>query len=181
MWRTILILLPVTCWSADYYECASPDGIRSYQLEKCGKGYEQKLIHDDKEPATHRIDKTNRPLTTQVMRTGLNYRGTGHINGKPHRMMVDTGASFVSIGKEQALHTGILLRGRPINMQTANGIVRGVLTVAESVSFAGHEVKNVPVVVQTEGKPSPEVLLGMSYLSHFDLNMSGMVMSMTRK
>jgi predicted aspartyl protease len=66
-------------------------------------------------------------------------------------------------------------------MQTANGVVRGLLSTASSVSFAGHEVKNIPVVVQVEGRPFPGILLGMSFLSHFDINMSGSVMSITRK
>jgi clan AA aspartic protease (TIGR02281 family) len=181
MWRMALFLLPVASWATDYYECISPDGSKSYQVEKCDKSHEQRHIRDDKAPTTHRVDNSNQPMTTQVTRSGLNYYGTGYINGKAYRMMVDTGASFVSISRDQALSAGVPLRGRPMKMQTANGIVSGVLTTAKSVSFAGHEIKNVPVVVQTGGRPFPGVLLGMSFLSHFDLNMSGKVMSMTKR
>jgi aspartyl protease family protein len=116
-----------------------------------------------------------------VIRDGLHFGGIGHINGRPYRMLVDTGASFVSMSKMHALRAGIALRGRAIKTQTANGAVRGILTTAETISFAGHEVKNVPVIVQTEGKPFSGILLGMSFLGNFDLNMNGSVMSITRR
>jgi clan AA aspartic protease (TIGR02281 family) len=177
----IWLLLPATAWSADFYECIAPDGGKSYQLESCSTGYGQKQIRSDQPPKRQRVDNSNQPTTTQVIRNGLHFGGVGHINGKPYRMMVDTGASFVSMSKAQALHAGIALRGRAIKTQTANGVVRGILTTAETVNFAGHEVKHVPVIVQMEGKPFPGILLGMSYLRYFDLNMNGSVMSMTRK
>lgn len=181
MRRLLLMLLPATCWAGDYFECISPQGVKSYQLEKCDKAARQKTIRDDQPPASYRVDGANQAKTTQVARSGMNYFGTGLVNGRPFRMMVDTGASFVSMSHDQALQSGIPIRGRPMKMQTANGIVQGLLSTAESISFAGHEVKNVQVVIQTEGRPSPDILLGMSYLGHFDMNMNGSVMSLTRK
>ena len=181
MRRLLLLLLPATCWAGDYFECVSPQGVTSYQLEKCDQTARQKTIRDDQPPATYWVDGSNQTKTTQVLRSGMNYFGTGLVNGRPFRMMVDTGASFVSMSRDQALQSGIPIRGRPLKMQTANGTVQGVLATAESISFAGHEVKNVQVVIQTEGKPFPDILLGMSYLGHFDMNMNGSVMSLTRK
>lgn len=181
MRHLLLALLPLTSWAADYYECISPQGKKSYQLEKCGKDHQQTTITDPVPPVSIRVDRSGEPRTSQTFRTGNHYYGTGYINGKPFHMLVDTGASYVTITRDQALISGVPIRGRPMRMQTANGIVDGVLSSARTVSFSGHEVKNVPVVVQTSGKPFPSILLGMSYLGHFDINMSGSVLSMTKK
>lgn len=142
---------------------------------------QQTIIKDDKPPSVTKVSNSGQTVTTQIVKTGNHYWGNGQINGAPLRMMVDTGASFVSIGREAAIQAGISFQGRPMKMQTANGTVSGILTNAKTINFAGHELKNVPVVVQVEGKPFPGVLLGMSFLGSFDINMNGSVMSLTRK
>lgn len=176
-----LALFSVACRAGDYHECVSPEGVRSYQLEKCEKGQRQTLIRDEAPATSRRVDSGGQVATTQVARAGSHFVGTGQVNGRPFRMLVDTGASYVSLSRDQAAAAGVALRGMPVTMQTANGAVKGVLTSAETVAFAGHEVRNVPVVVQTEGRPFPGVLLGMSFLRNFDINLNGAVMSLTRK
>ncbi|MDX9974780.1 MAG: retropepsin-like aspartic protease [FCB group bacterium] len=177
----LLVFFPLTVWASDYYECVSPTGQKTYQLERCAKDHKQTSINDPTPPVSRRVDRVGEVVTTQIFKSGNHYHGTGHVNGKPFRMLVDTGASFVSMSRDQALASGVPVRGRPMRMQTANGAVRGLLSTADTINFAGHEVRNVPVVVQVEGKPFPGILLGMSFLSHFDINMAGSTMSMTRK
>lgn len=181
MWGLLLIIFSFPVFAADYYECAAPDGRKTYQMDKCPKSHQQTGIADSTPAASWRVDRAGEVMTTQVIKSGYHYIGIGVVNGARFKMMVDTGASFVSMSRDQAISSGIPIHGRSMMMQTANGTVKGILTRARTVTFAGHEVKNVDVVVQTEGKPFPDILLGMSYLKHFDINMSGAVMSLTRK
>lgn len=177
MWRLLLVLMPLTAWASDYYECVSPDGTRTFQLEKCGRNHRQTAIRDPAPPISKPLGRE--VATTQVLRNGGHFGGTGYVNGKPFPMLVDTGATYVAMSRDHAVASGVSLNGRSMQAQTANGIVRGVLSKA-AIAFAGHEVENVDVVVQIDGG-LPGVLLGMSYLSNFDINMSGSVMSLTRK
>jgi clan AA aspartic protease (TIGR02281 family) len=178
---SIALILPLSALATDYYECVSTDGVKSYQIDRCSLGQAQQRILDTVAPMSMRVDRSGETMTTQVVKAGIHYRGTGYINGVSFPMLVDTGASFVAISREQAVAAGISMRGRRTQMITANGAVKGVITSARTVTFAGHEIKDVPVIVQTSGKPFPQVLLGMSYLRHFDVNMAGSVLSLTRK
>ena len=173
----LLALMPLTVWASDYYECTSPDGAKTFQLEKCGRNHRQTAIHDPAPPISRPLGRE--VATTQVLRNGGHFSGTGYVNGKPFPMLVDTGATYVAMNRDHAIASGVSLNGQPMQAQTANGVVRGVLSKA-AIAFAGHELKNIDVVVQIDGG-LPGVLLGMSYLNNFDINMSGSVMSLTRK
>ncbi len=92
----------------------------------------------------------------------------GRINGKLVRMMVDTGATLVSLSREQADQLGIALQGgRPIAVHTANGVVAATEVMLRSVRVGTIERREVPAVIQDS--PLPIVLLGMSFLKHLDL------------
>ena len=67
--------------------------------------------------------------------------------------------------------------GSEITLATANGQAKGKLTKAEKVSLGKLEASNVPVVVQKLDDKSygagVDGLLGMSFLSRFDMQMAG--------
>lgn len=91
----------------------------------------------------------------------------GQINGKTAPMMVDTGASFVSLSAREANRIGLDFRsGRRGMTSTANGTM-AVWHVKLTVSVRDIVINNVEGVVG-EGE-MPIVLLGNSFLNHFDM------------
>ncbi|HTY98817.1 MAG TPA: retropepsin-like aspartic protease, partial [Rhodocyclaceae bacterium] len=112
---------------------------------------------------------------------GGHFAGMGAINGVPLAMMVDTGATDVSLSAATARQVGLDLRGgRMARTRTANGIIPVLLVSADSVTFAGQTVKGVSVDVRL-GQQDPAVLLGMSFLQYFEMNIDGGVLSLRRK
>ncbi|MDJ1157655.1 TIGR02281 family clan AA aspartic protease [Chelatococcus sp. SYSU_G07232] len=89
------------------------------------------------------------------------------INGARVRMMVDTGASLVSLSEEDAARAGI----RPFpsdykfTLYTANGIARGAEVTLREVELAGIRLRDVRAVVLPRGLLASGSLLGMSFLS----------------
>jgi len=98
------------------------------------------------------------------------YRAPGRIDGHPVAFLVDTGATEVAI--PQALADSIGLRaGRAFRAQTANGPTVAYATRLASVSLGGLEAREVAgTIIANPG--SAEVLLGMSFLSRFDIAIS---------
>ncbi|HET8995248.1 MAG TPA: TIGR02281 family clan AA aspartic protease, partial [Acetobacteraceae bacterium] len=107
------------------------------------------------------------PTVLQALPNGQ-FVTEGRINGKLVRMMVDTGATMVSISREQADQLGLSLRGgTPIAVHTANGVVRATQVMLGSVRVGTIEQREVPAVIQDS--PLPIVLLGMSFLKRLEL------------
>ena len=111
--------------------------------------------------------KGAQPTVLQALPNGQ-FVTEGRINGKLVRMMVDTGATMVSLSREQADQLGLSLRGgTPIAVHTANGVVRATQVMLSSVRVGTIEQREVPAVIQDS--PLPIVLLGMSFLKRLDL------------
>lgn len=112
---------------------------------------------------------------------GEHYRIQGLINGKPVYFMVDTGATFVSMSRQEAERLGIDYRGgSPITMNTANGIAKAYLVTLSSVAVGNIVVNNVQAVVHA-GDFALELLLGNSYLSKIDLKIDQGVLVLREK
>ncbi|WP_213957370.1 MULTISPECIES: TIGR02281 family clan AA aspartic protease [unclassified Variovorax] len=100
------------------------------------------------------------------------YRVRGTVNGQPAVFLVDTGATFVGISDDLARRAN-LQGGAPVQFQTANGVqasrvVEGVNVMAGSLGVPN----GVKVAVGTIGLGN-DVLLGQSFLSHFEITMNG--------
>ncbi|WP_191253287.1 retropepsin-like aspartic protease family protein [Kordiimonas sediminis] len=89
------------------------------------------------------------------------------INGRPIRMMVDTGASYVVLGPDDAYEAGfeVDMLDYSGQAQTANGIVLFARENAESISFGGLEFYDTPVTITKSEMPGS--LMGMSLLQRF--------------
>ena len=99
---------------------------------------------------------------------GGHFITVGQINGVSVQFLVDTGATEVSLGSQQADQIGLQYRsGTPMVLSTANGAVPGYQVHLDSVRLEGVEVYNVTAIVTAN--PMPFVLLGNSFLSHFQI------------
>jgi len=98
-------------------------------------------------------------------RTG-HYVATARINGMPVNIMVDTGASHVSIPERIADRMG-LVRGPAIQAQTANGIITVYATVLDSVELGQLALHDIRASINPH-MDSDFILLGMSFLKQVE-------------
>jgi aspartyl protease family protein len=94
------------------------------------------------------------------------YQTDGFINGQKVDFLVDTGATTVALPATTARAIGLEF-GPQVTVSTANGPTRAWMTRLDSVSIGGIERRNVSASI-TEGDFGG-VLLGMSFLKHYDL------------
>jgi aspartyl protease family protein len=93
----------------------------------------------------------------------------GQINGKSAQMVVDTGATAVSMSVSDAQRMGVDYKsGQMIQMSTANGVIPGWVIKLSSVRVGDVSVHGVDAVVSSGSMPY--VLLGNSFLTHFQMN-----------
>lgn len=87
------------------------------------------------------------------------------INGAPHRMLVDSGATITALSARTANAAGVGGDARlvPVLLQTANGTVRADTGTIDDLSVGSIEARNLKVVI------SPTIgnidVLGMNFLS----------------
>ena len=94
----------------------------------------------------------------------------GHIQGKPVRFLIDTGASVVSIQQSLAQKIGLNCE-RVSTFSTANGQVQGCTTRVTSLSFGPFQLKNTNVVILPN--LGSDALLGMNVLQRVHIEQSG--------
>jgi aspartyl protease family protein len=105
-----------------------------------------------------------------ILQAGTNghFLAQGQINGRSVPLLVDTGASYVSMGVAEAERIGVNYRaGQAVNMTTANGSTRSWLVKLNSVRLGSVDVYNVDAVVSPASMPY--VLLGNSFLTRFQM------------
>lgn len=105
---------------------------------------------------------------------------TGSINGTSARMVVDTGATMVSMGKDEAKRLGIsYLNGERGAASTANGVVPAYRVTLNSVKVGDITLNQVEGLVQESSMPF--VLLGMSFLKRLEIKQDGTNMTLLKK
>ena len=100
------------------------------------------------------------------------------INGVHGIFILDTGASYLTVRSTFADRAKISQTDtNEITLVTANGPVKARLSTADKVTFGKLEATNVPVAVQKVDEKSygtgVDGLLGMSFLSRFEVQMAG--------
>lgn len=101
--------------------------------------------------------------------TGGHFITQGQINGKSARMVVDTGATLLSIGVSDAKRLGLdYVSGEPVHVVTANGLTQGWQLRLATVKVGDVVQRDVDAVVTTADMPY--ILLGNSFLSNFQMS-----------
>lgn len=97
------------------------------------------------------------------------YVTQGQINGKTIAMVVDTGATLLSIGEPDAQRLGLDYRsGQRLRIVTANGDTLGWRVRLATVKVGDVVLREVDAVVNVVAMPY--VLLGNSFLSSFQMS-----------
>jgi aspartyl protease family protein len=100
--------------------------------------------------------------------TGGHFLTQGQINGRAVQLMVDTGATLVSMSTSDAERMGLTYKtGEPVRMSTANGITPGWRVKLSSVRIGDVTAHEVDAIVSMGAMPY--VLLGNSFLSRFQM------------
>ena len=97
------------------------------------------------------------------------------VNGESMHMLLDTGASHVTLPHEVAEKLKITPTEQDptVKMKLANGsIIEGKLITLKDVRVGRFTVNNVGCVVLQAGLSDPPTILGNSFLSHFVVKMS---------
>jgi aspartyl protease family protein len=96
------------------------------------------------------------------------YRAEAFINGIKTSILVDTGATDVSISQKLANKLGIQSNAA-IRTQTANGQAVAYMTRLASVKLGGIEASNVAAIIAPD--LGEDMLLGMSFLNRMDVRL----------
>jgi aspartyl protease family protein len=112
--------------------------------------------------------------------SGGHFTTAGQINGKAVQFMVDTGATTVAMGMQDAERAGVNYKaGQPVMMSTANGNVQGYRVKLDSVRIGEVEVFGVDAVVTPQ--TMPYMLLGNSFLTRFQMLRENDQMTLTKR
>lgn len=112
--------------------------------------------------------------------SGGHFLTQGSINGRATQFMVDTGATIVAMGVDEARRLGINYEsGAPFYGSTANGMVRGYTVQLRSVRIQGVEVFGVEAAVLPQ--PMPYILLGNSFLNRFQMKRENELLTLSRR
>ena len=112
--------------------------------------------------------------------SGGHFVTTGTINGKTVRFVVDTGATFISMGVNEAERLGIDYRsGQRGATNTANGPMAAYKVSLASVRVGDVQLYNVEGLVGQA--PMDQVLLGNSFLTRFQMKRENDTMTLSKR
>lgn len=96
----------------------------------------------------------------------------GQVQGQPVTFLVDTGASLVVVSQEFA-RSARMAPGEATTFRTASGELQGRIVNGVTVSVGPASVTGTRVGVGLVGPDPSMALLGQSFLSRFDIVLSG--------
>ena len=112
--------------------------------------------------------------------SGGHFLTQGAINGHATQFMVDTGATTVAMGADEARRMGIKFEdGERFYGSTANGTVVGYRVSLTTVRIQDVEVHNVEAAVLPQ--PMPHILLGNTFLTRFQMKRENDVLTLTKR
>lgn len=124
--------------------------------------------------------KAEKPAVTLSADGQGHFFTNGSINGESMRFLVDTGASFVSLGAADARRARIDLgNATPAMTQTANGMARVWRVRLSSVRVGNITLRDVEATVHEHDMPI--VLLGMSFLNRMEMRRDGTTLTLIQR
>ena len=162
----------------------SPEGVKLISADSAGAVLEidgkRKTLGMGKSASIPSADGSGNQSALLTADLRGHFVTTGSINGTSARMVVDTGASMVSMGKDEAKRLGIsYLNGERGSVSTANGVVPAYRVTLDTVKVGNIMLNQVDGLVQ-EGS-MPYVLLGMSFLKRLEIKQDGTNMTLLKK
>jgi len=115
------------------------------------------------------VDSTGAAMVVLEQDRSGHYIAEGQINGRPVTFLVDTGATDVALPESTARALGLDF-GPMVQVMTAAGPSRAWVTRLDEVGVGDIRRQNVRATI-TDGEFNG-ILLGMSFLRHFDLQQS---------
>ncbi|MFC4161475.1 retropepsin-like aspartic protease family protein [Chitinimonas lacunae] len=109
---------------------------------------------------------------------GGHYWLKGEINGHSVWMLIDTGASSVSLSSQLADRLG-LARGEEVRMNTANGVARAWETRLHTVALGDLQLTNVRAVIAENFGNENMVLIGMNVLGRLRVEIDDNTMTLS--
>lgn len=108
------------------------------------------------------------------------YYADTEVNGVRLRFLIDTGASDIVLSESDAKRIGLDLSGLTYTglASTANGTVSTAPVRLKSLVLGPWEDRDLPASVN--GGDLTDSLMGMSYLSRFDMSFSGQILTLRR-
>ncbi|MFA5679017.1 MAG: TIGR02281 family clan AA aspartic protease [Pseudomonas sp.] len=132
-------------------------------------GFEERRRNPNQTPVSMHIGSTIE-VHLERNRQG-HYLTKGQINGRPVTFLLDTGATFVAVpaGLAEELQ---LKRGRPIMVNTANGLTESWSTRIHTLQLGDIRLHDVSAGI-VPGIVGEDILLGMSALKQLDFTQQG--------
>lgn len=112
--------------------------------------------------------------------SGGHFVTQGSINGRTVEFMVDTGATSIAMGADEAKRIGLKYeQGQRGQVGTANGVTTAYKVTLAKVRIQDVEVYNVDAVVMPSGMS--HVLLGNTFLSRFQMRRDNDQLTLTKR
>lgn len=163
---------------------ATPDGVKLISVESDGAVLEiegkRRTLKVGQGASLQSAGGNGNPTTVLVADSRGHFITTGVINGVSVRMMVDTGATAVSMSSAEAKRIGLsYLGGERGAVSTANGVVPAYRVMLNTVKVGNITLNQVEGIVQDSSMPG--VLLGMSFLRRLEMKRDGSEMTLIKK
>jgi aspartyl protease family protein len=156
---TLLIACMTTCAHAQLFKCKHADGSSTFQDIACPDGTTSSKI-----AAAAAVSAESLTLTPD---SNGHYHSIVSINNVTVTGMIDTGATSLAVSSDLARTMGIsMVDARPVNTQTANGMVVSYVKTMPMVKLGNVDIYNVEISVA----PGVPTLIGMSVLKKFKIS-----------
>lgn len=158
------------------------DGVRLTSVSTTGAVLDEHGKRQELAIGTHfsRPHAQGAPSITLQADSRGHFMAQAMINGLALPVMVDTGASMVSMSAQEARRLGIDYKtGQPTFSNTANGVIPVFLVRLDNVRIGDITLSGVDALVQEQGLPF--ALLGMSFLNRTVMQRDGQQMVLTKR
>lgn len=127
------------------------------------------------------FEETSRKHVQIAMDQNRQYITSGVINGRPVKLLVDTGANVVAMNENTARSLGISLAdATPVRASTASDDLPALMVNIKQMQVGAITRSNVQAIVMRGSNPR-EILLGMTFLQHVEISEKNGLMTLTSK